>query len=300
MSRAIGMCAAIASMAACGFSDTYGLPTGGFYATGGNGAGTVGGNTGTTGSASGGNTGVVGSVGVNGTTNGLQGTSAGIGNGPGGATASGTGTGGMGVGTATAGNGPGTGSGTGGNGTTGGVGTTGGTCATQLQPCGPNTACCPNLSLSCENEPSAGSSFCEVVNCKTDAQCTNAETICSGGNCVLNICGGKSGNGDYNSTCTSGSDDGTCVPKGSGKEEYGICYAAGSSDGGCSDSALTTDPTQLCVAGQACLPNPNGPSDLCRTVCDPGFGGSGKDVCQDAGYSGGCFAIDSLGVCFNF
>ncbi len=133
----------------------------------------------------------------------------------------------------------------------------------------------------------------------TDAQCPNAQTVCDNGTCSLNICGGKSGNGKYNSTCSVGSEQGTCAPKGSGKDEYGICYAGGSSDGGCSNTAPKGS-TQLCVAGQYCVPNPNGPGEICRPVCDPGFGGGGNAQCAADGYNAGCFPIGNQGVCANF
>jgi hypothetical protein len=284
-------------MAACGVSDTYSLPTAGIEATGGNGgngASGSGGNGGATGGNTGGNTGGAAATGggaTGGATNGgSPGTVGGIGpggNGPGGNGPGGTG-----------GNGPG---GTGGNGPGGTNGTTGGTngggaCAGELQPCGHGSSCCANLT--CEQEPSAGGSFCETA-CGNGAGCTDAETVCSNGTCVLDVCGGNSSNGSYNGTCSANGTPGTCIPRGGGKNEYGICVVGGSSDGGCVVNAPTSQPANLCIAGEFCNMSLNNPADVCYTICDPGPGKGGKATCTAAGFTS-CFPLGDIGVCVDF
>jgi len=309
MVRAFGVCAGIAFTAACGLSEEYALPTGGAGAgiSGGNGIGGSGVNAGTgnTGNTTGGN-GVNGTVGSS--NGGPPGTSGGNnGNGPGGNGPGGNGTAGNGPGgSGTAGNGPGgsigTGTGNGGSiGTTGGMGSTsgggGGACATELEPCSAKADCCANLT--CEKEPSAGGSFCES-SCKTSG-CANAQTVCTGGTCVLDICGGNSGNGSYNSTCSAGGQAGTCQPKMPGMDEYGICFVGGTADGGgCSETAPTTDPSQLCIAGEFCGNNPSGPGEECHVICDPGLGRGGTAVCKAAGYTTCVATNGDEGECLNF
>jgi hypothetical protein len=310
MWRAFGMCAGIAFTVACGLSNEYVGPSGG--GIGGNGPGggngssaassTVGLSGGQTGSTGGnGGNGVNGVNGV-GTTNGFGGTSNGGGpggNGPGGNGPGGNGPGG-GVGAST-GRFMGTNGGTiGGGGTTGGGG---GACSSELEPCDPadgGPSCCDNEKLTCTTEPSAGSSFCEKT-CKRASDCDNAQTVCSTGTCVLNVCGGSSANGSYDGICSSGNLNGTCVPEGSGMSEYGICHAGGTTDAGCSETAPKSDPGDLCIAGEACGPNPDGPNEICFTLCLPGFGNGGNAFCLGAGFTGGCFEIGSgdLGVCYS-
>jgi hypothetical protein len=302
MSRLILMSVAIASMAACGISDTYDLPTGGAYVVGG-GSGVSGGDaTVGSGTASGGDNtgGVVGSTGGvantggitgSGPTGGTPGTAVGGRTSGGNVTASGTG--GIGPGT--------TGTGTGRNSSTGGKGSTSGgsSCATELQPCGPNAPCCATTpKLACEKESAAAGSFCER-SCKTESDCANAETVCSGGTCVLNICGGNSGNGSYDGACTADGSPGTCIPKGTNGNDYGLCILGGSSDGGCIINASTSEPADLCVGGQYCAMSINSPGDVCYVICDPGRGKGGGAVCKAAGFQF-CFPIGDLGICANF
>jgi len=50
-------------------------------------------------------------------------------------------------------------------------------------------------------------------NLQESLDCENAQTVCSAGTCVLNVCGGSSANGSYDGICSSGNLNGTCVPR---------------------------------------------------------------------------------------
>jgi hypothetical protein len=301
MWRAFGMCAGIAFTAACGLSNEYAGPTGGgigvsgagggsgVASTGGTGgsAGLSGGQTGSTG-GNGGNGGVNG---VNGTTNGFSGTS--NGNGPGGNGPGGNGPGGTAA--ASTGGFMGTSGGSSGGGGTNG----GGACTPEFDRCDPtNSNCCAGLS--CVNDAVEGRSLCEGTSCQQTSDCPNPVSICSGGTCVLNGCGGSSSNGTFDGTCNAeGQGDGTCVPEAGGK--YGLCYQSGSAGSTCDPDATRSDPTDLCSGGMYCAPDVaiGGPGYSCDELCDPGFGNGGKEHCAAAGYMGGCLPIDPpLGLCF--
>ena len=117
--------------------------------------------------------------------------------------------------------------------------------------------------------PNGSSNVCESP-CSSNSDCELSATACVGGICALVACGGSSGNGTYNSTCSmaDGVTDGTCAlvftPDGGTIEE---CIAAGTSDGGCNPEAKLRKPSSsICIAGFICIGG--GPADECEQECD--------------------------------
>jgi len=132
---------------------------------------------------------------------------------------------------------------------------------------------CP---LECVDDPlsyvlskDGSSTVCESP-CQSNADCVDSGTACTGGTCKLVACGGTSGNGLFNSTCSMGDqpNDGTCdfapTPDGG---RTALCFQAGLSDGGCNpDQGLRSMLNVTCIAGFICFNS--GLGNGCMQLCD--------------------------------
>jgi hypothetical protein len=152
----------------------------------------------------------------------------------------------------------------GGSSSSGGTATGGQGCdpnitSNQLDFCsGPGTCGCPYhcvddplaVGLDHANQHGGSGPVCEVP-CSSSSDCLTINA-CLNGACSFVACGGNSGNGTYNSTCTSpGSalNAGSCyVVSGAGA----ICVLAGAANASCDPSQLRSDPQAVCAPGFVC------------------------------------------------
>jgi hypothetical protein len=114
-----------------------------------------------------------------------------------------------------------------------------------------------------------GQDICETP-CQTNADCPILYTVCQGGSCQPNLCGGLAGppNGTLDGICgVVGSNDGSCVPMLFGPETVGLCYQGGGSIQVCDPAATRADVQNACTPGMVCLPV--GGSGQCDTLCNP-------------------------------
>jgi hypothetical protein len=141
-------------------------------------------------------------------------------------------------------------------------------------------------------------SVCEYP-CTSNADCPEVFTACQGGYCAYDLCDvtktidGSAPNGAASGTCdSSDAGDGTCVVENDAVlGVIAVCLQGGSSTTTCSGTALRTDSSSLCVAGDVCVAGADAGS--CRPGCQPNDGGA----CP----SGlGCGAIDPSGTFQDF
>lgn len=146
-------------------------------------------------------------------------------------------------------------------------------------------------------DAAAGGLVCESA-CQTTADCPNLVTTCQTGSCAVNVCGGATGNGSFNSTCNvEGQGDGTCEPLtlDGGLSSVGYCSQAGVASGGCDPSASRgTAPSEICPPGALCFGGVATFGGTCNQLCDP-VGGA----CPAGQFCSGIVDEPDLGVCLS-
>jgi hypothetical protein len=142
---------------------------------------------------------------------------------------------------------------------------------------------------------SQGQSLCETP-CQTASDCPILYTICQGGTCQPNLCGGLAGppNGTLDGTCNAiGTNDGSCVPMLFGSGTVGLCYQGGGAIQACDTSATRADLADACAPDLVCLPN--GVGGQCETLCNPALD---PTTCPGAGPCVEPLSADpDLGIC---
>jgi hypothetical protein len=174
----------------------------------------------------------------------------------------------------------------------------------QFDGCGPSTLCgCPYhcvddpfAELVLFENPAIEAWLCEQA-CGSNEDCNSILTGCSDAhNCAAVRCGGGSGNGFYNSTCSmgDGQEDGTCLVISDSVViiDAGICQQAGTATGTCDDGPVTrSDLVDVCEPGYVCTAVPSAScTKLCTTTddCPTGqfcniYGDPQSGYCLDAG-----------------
>ncbi len=107
--------------------------------------------------------------------------------------------------------------------------------------------------------------------CRTDDDCDYLATACVAGSCALVACGGESGNGMDNSTCSirGQPSDGTCQVQTLDGGVARLCEGSGTSDGGCVYyDELGSEESSICIPGYTCLGDPEGDGGWCQQLCD--------------------------------
>jgi len=160
---------------------------------------------------------------------------------------------------------------------------------TEFIPCDGGSMC--GAGLRCVADVVFTGMYCEY-SCATSADCPDWTTVCTDGNCVIDLCGPGTGNGAYDGICNSaGFNDGTCFPYDpsgdGGNAAYGFCQQAGTiSTVGQTCDYHRCPADDLCAPGWGCLVmNSIQPTGFCLQFCDPS---SESDTCPSGRM---CFAI---------